>query len=272
MTCKVDGGCRLLVASCACGYGLNSKFLYCHCTGGKSRITDRHFATIKPEDDPVEVFFQPGDFKSGYFPPNAECPWPLLMKVIEDDYKFDEISHKILVRTFQIDWCDSIEIAKVNGEFEIYQKWNSNGEIKIQSLGDGIVQQLRFDQESKEYVEMKVDTILPKIIDSSTVNQLNLDNGKTIEKSVVQNAMFCSLASYETHPAHYITNIGDRFTKTKCLSLLGIKQQCVLAFCKKSETLYICLRGSVDLDDWMVNLTIEMKSVDGFGRGKFDFK
>ena len=43
-----------------------------------------------------------------------------------------------------------------------------------------------------------------------------------------------------------------------------MKQKCLLVYCKNTATLYISFRGSVDLDDWLVNLDTDMVKLNDF--------
>ena len=66
-------------------------------------------------------------------------------------------------------------------------------------------------------------------------------------------------AAYHESPESYLASIENRFPagKYKCIMLKDIPQKCVLAFCDESSTMYIAFRGSVDLDDWLVNLGVK---------------
>lgn len=81
-----------------------------------------------------------------------------------------------------------------------------------------------------------------------------------IESEVIWQ-MFSLQATYKSRPDAYICSLEDRFSSAECLTLEGFKQKCVLAVCKDSTdktTLYIAFTGSVYLDDWLVNLNVEM--------------
>ena len=65
-------------------------------------------------------------------------------------------------------------------------------------------------------------------------------------------------AAYKPKPEAYVRSIRIRFTNAEVVTLPGVKQKCLLAYCKTTATLYISFTGSMDLDDWLVNLKTDM--------------
>ena len=83
------------------------------------------------------------------------------------------------------------------------------------------------------------------------------ETGKTHICAVFFSGCFFQ-ATYKPSPEGYIRSIKHRFTSVEVLTLPNVKQICVLAYCQDFSTVYIAFRGSVDLDDWLVNLDTEM--------------
>ena len=79
-------------------------------------------------------------------------------------------------------------------------------------------------------------------------------------------------AAYKPKPEAYIRSVKNRFTNAEVVTLPGVKQKCLLAYCKTSATLYISFTGSVVLDDWLVNLNTDMVKLNDFLEGNDDLK
>ena len=83
--------------------------------------------------------------------------------------------------------------------------------------------------------------------------------------------IFTFQAAYHENPESYMASIENRFPagSYECIYLDNIPQKCVLAFCNETSTLYIAFRGSVNLDDWLVNLNVQSR--DYKMKGSRDF-
>ena len=71
-------------------------------------------------------------------------------------------------------------------------------------------------------------------------------------------------AAYKPKPEAYIRSIKNRFTNAEVVTLPGVKQKCLLSYCKTTATLYISFTGSANLNDWLVNLDTDMVKLNDF--------
>ena len=186
------------------------------------------------------------------------------MFVKDDSFDLGD-SSRIIAREFLIggDW-DNIEIVEdenVPPKKIIKARIRSNGSEITKTFNDGRVTQ--FDEyeknEQKRYRISNQVLIKPKEFSMEQSLPWKNDNYRDLK-----NAWHLSTASYLPKkscldkPDAYIRQHCPQLTFLKVISLDGIKQKCVLAKCEATNTLCFALRGSVDFDDWFVNLNIDL--------------
>ena len=71
----------------------------------------------------------------------------------------------------------------------------------------------------------------------------------------------------ETDPKEYLTEAGSAFSMAETHWFKNSdqtkKQKCVLAYHNARKEMFICFRGSVEDEDWLVNLTVQLVDDEG---------
>ena len=133
---------------------------------------------------------------------------------------------------------------------------NESHKHEYKTVNDARPCEFRKDKNKPEhYNEWDNGSILPK--------KFNFEVDKrfwTMNKEIVQNAIHCSMASYNNSPDGYLKAIGTQFLNTKVERKCsrGKGQKCVMSMV--STTLYVAFQGTdpKDLNDVLTDLDLKM--------------